>query len=111
MIIKDINSDMLYVLGHLSDFCGMKLGTPVSPGQFVAKVGNTGKSSGPHLHLEARVCNGRTEMQNVLVKDSNNSYGNGPGLAFRADGQYSFPKEVNPFDFSIPLKQQKTDLR
>lgn len=39
--------------GHLSKFVAHK-GQHVSPGQLVARSGNTGTSTGPHLHLEIR---------------------------------------------------------
>lgn len=40
--------------GHLSEFM-VATGDRVKPGDVVGKVGNTGRSTGPHLHYEIRV--------------------------------------------------------
>lgn len=38
---------------HLQDF-DVKVGDTIAPGQNIARVGSTGNSTGPHLHLRAR---------------------------------------------------------
>ena len=53
--------------GHLSEVF-VKLGDRVKRGDKVAAVGNTGKSTGPHLHYEVRV-NGIAENPRKFILD------------------------------------------
>lgn len=53
-IIIDHGQGVKAVYGHLSKI-DVKAGDKVGAGQKIGEVGSTGNSSGPHLHLEARV--------------------------------------------------------
>jgi murein DD-endopeptidase MepM/ murein hydrolase activator NlpD len=49
------NADGSYViLGHLSSIAGLKVGSTIKGGQVIARSGDTGNSTGPHLHMEFR---------------------------------------------------------
>lgn len=56
-----------YIYGHL-DSRGVAAGTTVSPGQYLGESGNTGNSTGPHLHFEIRV-NGTKHCPQPLLLD------------------------------------------
>jgi murein DD-endopeptidase MepM/ murein hydrolase activator NlpD len=50
------NDLSLYVLyGHLKDFQDFKIGDFIESGNILGKVGSTGMSGNPHLHLEIRI--------------------------------------------------------
>lgn len=58
-------SETLY--GHLSSI-GVEKGQTVSRGQQIGNTGNTGGSTGPHLHLEYRDANGNLQDPTQVLK-------------------------------------------
>lgn len=56
MIVIEHPGKIFSVYAHLSK-SHVKQGQKVKKGQMIARVGNTGRSTGPHLHFEIRVRN------------------------------------------------------
>lgn len=71
VVIQD-DTGMKHILAHL-DSTLVKVGDQVEAGQQVGKSGNTGKSTGPHLHYEQNTANGKV----VSSLDTVNSIRNG----------------------------------
>ena len=53
MIVVDHGNDFSSVYAHLSRI-GIKVGQIIKRGQLIGASGNTGRSTGPHLHFEVR---------------------------------------------------------
>ncbi len=67
LAIRNSSGDLVWFM-HLSGYAnGMVVGAKVTAGQFVALSGNTGRSSGPHLHLEYTVKR-KDDARNTWVK-------------------------------------------
>jgi murein DD-endopeptidase MepM/ murein hydrolase activator NlpD len=57
VIIEKQTGDYEYFYAHMSRF-NVRLGDAVKPGQVIGWSGNTGHTTGPHCHFEARPLNG-----------------------------------------------------
>jgi murein DD-endopeptidase MepM/ murein hydrolase activator NlpD len=82
-IVIDHGYGVETVYGHMSKFAS-KLGQTVHRGELIGYVGNTGYSTGPHLHYEVRA-NGRPQNPMAYVYDKapngNNTFAQDDGLA------------------------------
>ncbi len=54
LIVVDHGGGLTTRYGHLSHI-DVELGQALSRGQFIGRVGSTGRSTGPHLHYEVRI--------------------------------------------------------
>ena len=53
-VIIDHNENLQTIYAHLQRV-HVKEGQPVNSGQVIGQLGNTGRSTGPHLHYEIRI--------------------------------------------------------
>lgn len=67
LIIVKHDNDMETYYAHLSDFY-IKVGDKVKKGDIIGAIGNTGFSTGPHLHFELRVGDEPVNPINYIVQ-------------------------------------------
>jgi len=67
LIIIKHEDDMNTYYGHLNEY-QVKVGDKVKKGDIIGKVGNTGFSTGPHLHFELRVNNEPVDPTEYIVQ-------------------------------------------
>ena len=71
------NSEYSTAYGHLNGFAkGIASGTRVKQGQIIGYVGNTGRSTGPHLHYEVIQAGRRVNPLNIKASAAENIKGN-----------------------------------
>jgi murein DD-endopeptidase MepM/ murein hydrolase activator NlpD len=68
-IVLDHGQDIKTQYAHLSKIF-VNEGEQVHKGQEIAQVGNTGKSTGPHLHYELRVAGVAVDPRQSLLRVS-----------------------------------------
>lgn len=64
VVIKQDNLDRYFYYGHLSDIKVCK-GQKVKITDIIGICGNTGCSTGEHLHIECRLCDSRTIFRDI----------------------------------------------
>lgn len=67
LIIVKHEDNMNTYYGHLDDFY-VKVGEKVKKGDIIGAIGNTGFSTGPHLHFELRVDDEPVDPTNYIVQ-------------------------------------------
>ncbi len=69
-VIVDHGYGYKTLYGHLNNFVStLKVGSPVVRGQVIAYMGNTGKSTGPHVHYEVRYKGKVVDPRNYYYMD------------------------------------------
>lgn len=69
-VIVDHGYGYKTLYGHLNNFAkNVKVGTHVSRGEVIAYMGNTGKSTGPHVHYEVRYKDKVVDPRNYYYMD------------------------------------------
>jgi murein DD-endopeptidase MepM/ murein hydrolase activator NlpD len=112
VVISHTNS-LSTAYGHLSRFAaGMRKGAKVRQGQVFAYSGNTGLTTGPHLHYEIRVNNSQVNPLTIKIAQGRTLSG-GELRAFleqrlKTDAQLAAtPLEAKVSDISTDLRQAK----
>jgi murein DD-endopeptidase MepM/ murein hydrolase activator NlpD len=72
LVVVDHGGGLSTRYGHLSHI-DVELGQNVARGQFLGRVGSTGRSTGPHLHYEVRINNEAVNPLQYLLRGRNST--------------------------------------
>ena len=72
LVVVDHGGGLSTRYGHLSHI-DVELGQNVARGQFLGRVGSTGRSTGPHLHYEVRINNEAVNPLQYLLMGKNST--------------------------------------
>ncbi len=64
VVVIETASDTQTMFAHLNDY-SVSVGQAVKKGDLIAEIGNTGKSTGPHVHIETHVGGERVDPASV----------------------------------------------
>jgi murein DD-endopeptidase MepM/ murein hydrolase activator NlpD len=96
--------------GHLSRFAaGIHKGSRVRQGQVIAYSGNTGMTTGPHLHYEIRVHNQQVNPRNVKIASGRKL--DGPELKTFMAQRATIDKEIAGLPLETKVADATGDLR
>ena len=73
LVVVDHGGGLSTRYGHLSHI-DVELGQSVARGQFLGRVGSTGRSTGPHLHYEVRINNEAVNPLQYLLSGTHSTY-------------------------------------
>jgi len=108
MIIK--GKTYYYYMGHMKSR-SVKTGDKITAGQKVGVMGNTGKSSGPHLHLEIRKTRSGRGIDPYPIFKSQMRWGKGdPSTSARTYLTYFTEEQRTDVDLVKALREDKTKL-
>jgi len=69
-VIIRTNQGETVIMGHMSDTSTLEIGEELSRGEFVGLSGNTGHSTGAHLHVGLKDVNGNFKNPEGLLNDN-----------------------------------------
>lgn len=113
-IIKDDNSGLAFLYGHLESLEQMAIGTHFDIGQFVGTEGSTGSSTGIHLHFAMQNVGSGSWNYNAPIEDYVNpaewmGIPNVEGIACYYDGVPKFRTKKNKFPWVLYARKLRNN--
>jgi len=104
VVIEDLKGNTV-IYGHLDSF-GVREGDIVNKGAVLGRTGNTGNSTGPHLHFEVRQDNNPVNPWSYLNSAPKNlPYAPAPKFPYSTDTKTAAPKNQYSTVINTPTKK------